>query len=147
MPIMASHGRSDARSTARLLAGAALKCIDYPAGAHAYEVPLNNVYRLLESFRRNTLFGLEPPSERRPSYARGKLTLRPPSPQHVREVREALERAKDAAFADQPRDEAIRTVENVLRLLAYPPKHAPGPTQADLQRAAVFFKEFGKSLR
>jgi hypothetical protein len=54
MPIMAAHGRSDARGTARLLANMALASIDNPRRGEPQEVALNNMYRLLQSFRKDT---------------------------------------------------------------------------------------------
>jgi hypothetical protein len=125
----------------------ALRCLNDPNGAPTQEVALNNVFRLLESFRKNAFFGLEAPVGRRaPSPAR-KLTLRPPTEQHVRQVREALEHATTAAFADQSKDHAIEVVENVLRAIAYPArKNLVRPSKADLQRTAMFFREFAGKL-
>ena len=55
MPIMAAQGQNDARGTARLLAIAARDCVSNPTVATEQTVVLNNVYRLLEAYRRNVL--------------------------------------------------------------------------------------------
>jgi hypothetical protein len=136
---MAAHSRSDARGTARLLATLALASIDNPKGGEQEEVALNNVYRLLESFRRDVFFGREIPGSSRPRNAAEKLTLRPPVERNVREVREALEQAMAVAFKGQSQDEAIEAVERVLRSIAYP-KKSRKPPKIDQARTASFFR-------
>ena len=140
MPIMASQGQSDARGTAQILASMALDCISNPARAPEERVALNNVYRLLESFRTNLLFGFEPAIP--PSNVRSpqRLTLKRPLERHVRDVRDALEEARRAAFGDRDKDEALSVIENVLRSLAYA---RPEPTQIsenDRNATARFFE-------
>ncbi|WP_439401839.1 hypothetical protein ACNJYA_00645 [Bradyrhizobium sp. DASA03068] len=120
MPIMAAQGRSDARGTARLLASMALASIDNPSAGESQEVALNNMYRLLQSFRKDAFFGQEISSGEQAQTDPNRLTLRPPIERNVREVREALDQATQTAFGGQPRDQAIETVENVLRAIAYP---------------------------
>lgn len=114
MPIMAAHGRSDARGTARLLANMALESINNPKQGEPQEVALNNMYRLLQSFRKDTFFGREAPADV-PRSSAEKLTLRPPMERNVRDVKQALEEAVTVAFAGQSKDAAIEVVENVLR--------------------------------
>jgi hypothetical protein len=141
---MAAHERSDARGAARLLALMALDCIDNPKVAVEQEVALNNVYRLLESYRSNAFFGLDTPRQpfRRIS---DKLALTPPKERHVTDVREAIEQARLTVFANQSKDRAIESVEKVLRALAYPERERkPSPT--DQKKAAQFFKTLLKQL-
>src|SRR6266542_192661 len=133
MPIMAAHSRSDARGTARLLATMAFASIDNPKGDEPEEVTLNNVYRLLQSFRKDAFFGRETSEDSRPPSAAEKLTLRPPVERNVREVREALEQAAAVAFEGQSQNDAIEVVENVLRWIAYP-KKSVRPSESDRER-------------
>ncbi len=139
MPIMAAHSRSDARGTARLLATLALASIDHPKGGETEKVALNNVYRLLESFRRDVFFGREISENARGRSAAQKLTLRPPVERNVREVREALEQAVADAFKGKSKDSAIESVENVLRSIAYP-KRGRRPSKAEQARTILFFR-------
>jgi hypothetical protein len=143
MPIMASHGRSDARGTARLLANMALESIANPTRGDPQEVALNNMFRLLQSFQKDLFFGQETPDQRTPTSA-DKLTLRPPSERHVREVKEALEQATAAAFGDVSKDQAMASIEKVLRSIAYPSKASA--TATERARATSFFKELVERL-
>jgi hypothetical protein len=140
MPIMASHARSDARGTARLLATHALASIGNPKLGEPEEITLNNMYRLLQSFRRDAFFGREVSGETRPRSPAEKLTLRPPVERNVREVRRALEEAASTAFKGQSQDEAIDAVERVLRWIAYPKKN-DRPSEVDRTRTVSFFRE------
>ena len=144
MPIMAAHGRSDARGTARLLANMALASIDNPRRGEPQEVALNNMYRLLQSFRKDAFFGQESSGER-PQNPTEKLTLRPPVERNVREVREALEQATRVAFEGRSKDEALEAVENVLRSVAYPRVSDP-PSADDRQRVISFFRALVERL-
>ena len=144
MPIMAAHGQSDARGTARLLANMALSSISNPKGSESQEVALNNMYRLLQSFRTDRFFGQEAPtSQQTPTE---KLTLRPPEEQNVRQVKEALQRATEIAFVGQSKDAAIEAVEKVLRWTAYPAKVPQAPSELDRSRTAAFFRELVERL-
>jgi hypothetical protein len=140
MPIMAAHGRSDARGTARLLATMTLASIDKPKVGEPEEVALNNMFRLLQSFRKDAFFGQEVPRDSRPQSTAEKLTLRPPVERNVREVKEALEQATAIAFEGRSKDDAIEAVESVLRWIAYPRKSAR-PSDIDRARTASFFRE------
>lgn len=144
MPIMAAHSRSDARGTARLLANMTLASIDNPTGDEGQEVALNNMYRLLQSFRKDAFFGQEMPGNSRPSAAE-KLTLRPPVERNVHQVREALKQAIEIAFAGRSNDDAIEAVERVLRWIAYP-KTSERPSDADKERTISFFRELVERL-
>ena len=143
MPIMAAHERSDARGTARLLAGAARDCIRNPAIAPDSEVVLNNVFRLLESYR---TLGLQAPARKRPEGVRDSLSLMPPPERHVNEVKVALERAVASAFAGETKDDAINTVESVLQALAYP-GHFQQPSDAERTKATRFFEDVIRNLK
>jgi hypothetical protein len=145
---MAIHERSDARGSARLLAMMALECIDHPEAATDQEVVLNNVYRLLENYRSDQFFGLEPPTRRSAQPLPQKLTLIPPMERHVREVRQALEEARAVAFLGQSKEHAIASIEKVLRAVAYPElKEKSKPTAQDRKRAALFFKKLIEQLQ
>lgn len=146
MPIMAAHGQNDARVAARLLANTAMDCLRHPEGASQWQVALNNVYRLLESFRSNPFFGQEAPLPHTTHEAPETLALVPPAERHARDVRVAIERALEQAFPDEPRDQAIREVEKVLQGVAYPQKFE-GPTQNDLERATHFFEALLRNLK
>lgn len=146
MPIMAAHGQNDARIAARLLANTAVDCLRRPEAAHQWQVALNNVYRLLETFRSNPFFGHEAPLTTSVRTAPETLALVPPAERHVNEVRLALERALAAVFANQPKDQAIRDIEKVLQGIAYPEKFAE-PTAVELNRAERFFEEMLQQLR
>lgn len=146
MPIMASQGRSDARGTAQLLASMALDCIANPGIARDREVALSNAYRLLESYRVNRFFGSELPGQGYRTQAQ-RLTLRRPVERHVKEVRDALEHARKAAFGDASKDEALRRLESVLRSLAYPDTENEEVSADDQRRAALFFKALVDHLR
>jgi hypothetical protein len=145
MPIMAAHSRGDARGTARLLATMALASIDNRKGGESEQVALNNVFRLLQSFRKDAFFRREMSEDTRAQSAAGKLTLRPPVERNVREVREALEQAVAIAFKAQSQDDAIEAVENVLRWIAYPKKSAR-PSDVDRERTVLFFRELVNRL-
>jgi hypothetical protein len=147
MPIMAAHERSDARGAARLLASMALECIDDPKNASDQEVTLNNLYSLLESYRSDVFFGLEAPARRSSSPAVEKLTLIPQTERHVGEVRDALEKARVAAFAGESKERAIASIEKVLRAIAYPKmKSRTKLTAKDRSRVTLFFKKFIEQL-
>jgi hypothetical protein len=139
MPIMAAHARSDARGTARLLATIALASIDNRKGGEPEEVALNNMYRLLQSFRKDAFFGLDTTESSRAQSSAEKLTLRPPVERNVREVREALEQAVATTFKEQSKDDAVETVEKVLRWIAYPSNNNE-PSDFDRTRTRLFLR-------
>jgi len=146
MPIMASQSRSDARGTAQLLASMALDCIGNPDTAPDQEVALNNVYRLLESYRTNALFGAERPVSTRAEPAAERLALRRPIERHMKDVRDAIGFALRATFAEMTTDEAIQKVEDVLRSVAYPNVVQVVPPPGDIRRTAQFFEELIRRL-
>jgi hypothetical protein len=146
MPIMASQGRSDARGTAQLLASMALDCIANPAVARDREVALNNVYRLLESYRVNRFFGADLPRQGIQNEAQ-KLSLKRPVERHVKEVREALEHARKTAFGDASKDDAVQKLESVLRSVAYPDVEEDRATPEDQQKATHFFRALADYLK
>lgn len=143
---MAAHGQNDARVAARLLANTAMDCLRHPESASEWHVALNNVYRLLESFRSNPFFGQEAPLRHSTHEAPETLALVPPAERHMRDVRVAIERALQQAFPDEPRDQAIGDLERVLQGVAYPQRFE-GPTQLDLQRATSFFETLLRNLK
>jgi hypothetical protein len=139
MPIMAAHGQSDARGTARLLANMALSSISHPESSESQEVALNNMYRLLQSFRTDRFFGHEAPASRQTPTE--KLTLRPPEEQNVRQVKEALQQATEIAFTGESKDAALEAIERVLLWIVYPAKVSQAPSESDRSRTATFFRE------
>ena len=142
MPIMAAQGRNDARTAAWLLASGAKDCLENPAIAPAHATMLNNVYRLLESYRVNVFFGFE----RLTSYQQptDTISLVPPLEQHVGAVREVLDRALNTAFAGQSKNEAVELIKNVLKGVAHPDFGAP--SDADKTKVKLFFSEMAQHL-
>ena len=146
MPIMAAQSRSDARGNAQLLASMALASINDPAVAGQHSTELSNAYRLLEAYRTDASFGLEAPAEQAPN-SLARLSLRRPIERHVGDVRSAIERALVAAFATLAREDAIKTVESVLRAVAYPQSVQSAPSQQDRDRAIAFFEQLVHQLQ
>jgi hypothetical protein len=138
MPIMSAQQQNDARGTTRLLALAASDSIHKRSDATSREVVLNNVYRLLEAYRANAFFGLEPRARRFPARATEAISLLPRQGRHVREVRAALEEALAAAFPGRPKEEAIGVIEDVLRGITYPQQFEK-PSDDDCLKAGRFF--------
>lgn len=118
MPIMAAHERSDARGSARLLANAAIKCVDDGSAPPHQLTSINNLYRLLESYRCHRFLGFE----YEPRFERGAeaLTLLPSAERHVLDLRDALEKAFREVYQGEDIDRAVGSVEDVLRSVAYP---------------------------
>jgi hypothetical protein len=146
MPIMAAHSRNDARGSARLLATAARDALANPGVARDREVALNNVYRLLEAFRAETLLDIDLSARQNPQDAAEALSLMPPVQRNQGYVRDALERAMGSAFANESRDRAIETVENVLRAAAYPNEFQVPSLDAQA-RTVRFFDELLRNLQ
>jgi hypothetical protein len=144
MPIMSAHGQNDARGTARVLALTARDCIRDPAKASVQKVTLNNVYRLLENYRVNAFFGLQP-TRHLPPRKTETISLLPRAGRNVKDVRVALERAVDSVFAGQTKAEAILAVETVLRGIANPEKFEV-PSDEDLAKAGRFFDRVLENL-
>jgi hypothetical protein len=140
MPIMSAQQQNDARGTARLLALAARDSIRTKSDVASREVVLNNVYRLLEAYRANAFFGLEPRARPFPARATEAISLLPRPGRHVREVRVALEEALAAAFPGQPKQEAIGVIEDVLRGITYPERFEK-PSDDHRAKAGRFFDE------
>jgi hypothetical protein len=124
----------------------ALDCIANPALARDREVALNNVYRLLESYRVNRFFGSELPRQGFRNEAQ-RLTLKRPVERHVKEVRDALEHARKAAFGDASKDDALQRVETVLRSVAFPDGEEGQISAEDQQRTTQFFKALADRLK
>jgi hypothetical protein len=144
MSIMAAQGSNDARASARLLAGVAKECIEDPTTAPSRAVVLNNVYRLLETYRVNPFLGID----RTAAYPQTQESeaLNPLAEQHVQDVRDVLRRAVEMAFEGQSIDDAILIVEDVLRGMAYPDKF-DAPKDSEKVKAMKFFSEVLKGLQ
>jgi hypothetical protein len=142
MPIMAAHNQNDARGSARVLATTVKRCIEEDYAPTRHKSALNNLYRLLEAYRAHHFveFEYQPRSPRGPEA----LTLLPPPERNVLELRTALDRAFDHVYHGRPLDEAVESVENVLRSIAYPEKVAP--EGVDRERAYAFLKSFIENL-
>jgi hypothetical protein len=140
MPIMAVHEQNDARGAVWLLAKAAKDFIGNAPVALDREIALNNVYRLLEAYKAYAFFGLEAPAAQYPADTPETLTLLPPVERHVQDVRDALEYALSATFGEQPLEQSLELVENVLRAVAYPNDHQE-PSREDRRKAKQFFEE------
>ena len=145
MPIMAVDERNDARGAAFLLASTARDCIDNPAIAPDSEVALNNVYRLLEAYRTDAFFGLGRSSSQSPRGVSENLTLMPPIERHAGEIRIALKSAIAEAFEEQPEDNAIETIEGVLRNIAYPQDYSE-PSPGARATTSKFFENLLQNL-
>lgn len=142
MPIMSAQGRNDARAAAWLLASEARDCLDNPAIAPAHSTLLNNVYRLIESYRVNMFFGFERTSSYQPSQET--ISSAPPLEQHVADVRDALDRALEIAFTGQPKEAAVDVIEKVLKGVLYPEPNAP--SDAEKTKVRLFFSEMVQHL-
>lgn len=140
MPIMAASEWTDDRSTTLLMAENALECLTDKRKAAASTVVLNNVYRLLESYKGNPFFGYlaEDPREDHEMEGAG-------SEPELHDVRYAIESALKVAFKGQPEEKAISAVEAVLRGLVAPKKH-PQPAAKERKRAQRFFSELSQRL-
>jgi hypothetical protein len=143
MPIMSAQGRNDARTSAWLLASAARDCLNDPASAPSHVIVLNNVYRLLEAYRANSFFGLEPADE---NYRGAEMpSLIPPLQQHVSTVSDVLMKASDIAFTGESKDQAVSQIANVLKRIAYP-EFGP-PLETEKTKATRFFSEVAQQLQ
>lgn len=141
MPIMAAQGRNDARTAARMLASAAIRCLESPGSVPSHVTVLNNVYRLLESYRVNTFFGVTAA----PDYSTGSTAFsHPPLERNVGAVRNVLREAVKSTFTDRTDDEAISEIEKVIEGVAYPKRGQP--SAADKARTVRFFSEVVERL-
>ena len=138
MPIIAANEQNDARGTARLLARAVSQYIKNPHIGADHRTALNNAFRLLEAYRTNAFFGYEPPLQENSQETTEALTLLPPIERHVSDVRTALEKAISEVFADAPEEQAIDTIENVLRAIVNPKKFRSPSPELRMKTATVF---------
>jgi hypothetical protein len=143
MPIMAAHDQNDARGSARVLATTVRKCIEEDYNPSRHKSALNNLYRLLEAYRAHRFggFDYEPRSARGPEA----LTLLPPAEQNVVELRMALDQAFDNVYNGRV-DEAVDSIENVLRSIAYPKMTRAPIESVDRERVSAFLKSFIENL-
>jgi hypothetical protein len=141
---MAAYERNDARGAARLLAIIACNSIADPTTATKRRVALNNVYRLLEAYRDNVFFGMEPPPVPHSDHTVGALSLFPSPQRHVDDVRAAMEASRQEVFADASKQTAIDKIESVLKILIKSGQQNTEPTDRD--RAAQFFQSMAKRL-
>jgi hypothetical protein len=145
MPIMAANAQSDARGSAWLLASAARDSINAPERASEGRDALNNTYRLLEAFRKNVLLGVRTARTRyRIANDIEMLTILPSRERHLVQVREAIETALAKSFTETTKDQAVDTIETVLRSLLAPEEFKV--STEDRAKAANFFSELLKRL-
>jgi hypothetical protein len=138
MPIMAAHDQNDARGSARWLASTARRGLEEPPYASSHVSALNNLFRLLEAYRAHRFagFDFEPRSARGPEA----LTLLPAVERHIVDLRVALDRAFDEVYQGQDRDQAVTSVEDVLRAAAYPESGAS--QDRERRRVSSFLEKF-----
>lgn len=142
MPINAVRERNDARAAAALLVLTARECLRNVGSAPAHVTELNNVYRLLESFRANQFFGQETtPSH----YSDDSFSPSPPRELHVREVRDVLAAAIEDTFSGQQPSAAIGEITDTLRRVAYPERFGL-PSADSTAKAANFFSKVADQL-
>jgi len=145
MPIMAANAQSDARGAAWLLASAAKDSIVAPETASEWRDAINSTYRLLEAFRKSVLFGVRAARTRHAaSNDLEMLTVLPSSERHLVQVREAMESALATSFARTSKDEAVDTIEKVLRSVLAPEEFEA--SSEDKEKATIFFSELLKRL-
>ncbi len=133
MPIMAAHDQNDARGSARVLATTVKRCIEEDYAPSKHKSALNNLFFVG--------FDYEPRSARGPEA----LTLLPPPERNVVELRMALDQAFDNVYHGRALDDAVNSVENVLRSIAYP-KPPGGAENVDRELASAFLKSFIDNL-
>ena len=139
---MAASEWNDDRSTTLLMAQEALECLRGERKVASATVVLNNVYRLLEAFKGNPFFGYVPDEPvDAPDTEWASVGMEP----HVADVRYAIEEALKVVFADQPHENAIEAVEDVLRALVTPNRR-PAVQPAEKDRAVRFFSELSQRL-
>ena len=140
MPIMAASDQNDARGSARVLANLVIKSIEGPRARDFNIAALNNLFRLLEAYRSHRFVG----SEYEPRSARGPevLTLLPPTERHVADLRRALSDALDVAYKGEHHEDALNSIENVLRSAA---KKEPA-REEERRRASAFLRAFVENL-
>jgi hypothetical protein len=145
MPIMAANAQSDVRGAAWLLVSAAQHYIEDPKNVPQSRDALNNVYRLLEAFRKNILFGPRPlPSKNNAPLGLEMLSIMPSSQRHLSEIREAIEEALSSSFSSTPKEQAVEKIEEVLRAAAAPDKFEV--SEEDRNSAKLFFSDLLKQL-
>jgi hypothetical protein len=140
------HDQNDARGAVILLARAARGYIQNPAEETDREIALNNVYRLLESYRAHPFFGADLDIQPFPFDSTDGLTLVPPAERNVGDVRDAVRSALQGTFGDLSAEVAIDLIEAVLRNLAYPTQH-PLPQLNDRERVGNFFHQLLETLQ
>jgi hypothetical protein len=145
MPIMTAQGQHDARIAARLLAHTAVDCILNPSIATDRTIALNNVYRLLETFKVNPFFGLED-SAAIDLQEEESLSLGQPIEKHVKEVGDAITAAIGVTFDGFTKPQAIDEVEKVLKGIAYPQSYS-APSDNERSRAQQFFEQIMDYLK
>lgn len=145
MPIMAANAQSDARGAAWLLVSAAQQYIDDPRNAPHSRDALNNVYRLLEAFRKNVFFGPRPlPMKNYAPHGLDMLSIMPSSQRHLSEICDAMAEALSSSFSSTPTDQAVEKIEGVLRAVAAPDKYEV--SEEDKKSAKLFFNDLLKQL-
>ena len=145
MPIMAASAQSDVRGAAWLLVSAAKDYIENPINVPPSRDELNNVFRLLEAFRKNVFFAPRPLlAKNNAPHGLAMLSIMPSSHRHLSEIREAMEEALSSSFSSTPKDHAVEKIEGVLRAVAAPDKYQV--SEEDRNGARLFFNALLKQL-
>jgi hypothetical protein len=145
MPIMAANAQSDVRGAAWLLVSTAQQYIDDPRSVPQSRDALNNVYQLLEAFRKNVFFGPRPlPAKGHAPHGLAMLSIMPSSQRHFSEIRDAMDEALTSSFSSTPKDQAVERIEGVLRAAAAPDKYEV--SEEDKNSAKLFFSYLLKQL-
>jgi hypothetical protein len=124
MPIMSVVDRSDARSSARVLALTAKRSIDGQLEGRTHRTELVNMLRLLNAYKAHGFGGYE--YETRSPRGPEALTLMPTADRRVVDLRSAIEDALKVTYGEGDQDNAIDQIDVVIRCvaLAQPPEEA-----------------------
>ncbi len=140
MPIMSVVDRSDARTSARVLARTALRCINGEIEAKKHKVELASLFRLLNAFRSHEFQGYAYVSR----LPRGPeaLTLQPSADRHVLDLSAALKDALDKEYGQTDYNKAIEEIDLVIRDAA----RSQPSNQANRERTVRFLDSFIEHL-
>ncbi|HEY0013826.1 MAG TPA: hypothetical protein VGB79_13365 [Allosphingosinicella sp.] len=137
---MAVQDQNDARGTARILAGEAMRSIEAcEATSAASRVALSGLFRLLKAYRAHQLSGFE--YQPRRDHAYEGMSIAPGGESHVGELRLALERALTEVYGQKP-DEGLNAIERVIRAVAVEAR----PDTAELTQTTRFLGCFLQKL-
>jgi hypothetical protein len=134
--MMAAYEQNDARDSARLLAHRTLEGLQNLDRAPSAGDAINNMYRLLQSYRSHGFYGYMEQS--RPESEGSLSSLLASSDRNVGDLRNALDATFKSVFGDEDYGTAIDGMKAILRTVAYPGV-GETPDPRELQRAEHFF--------